>query len=321
MDESSQFALALVAGTAVKLLSAEWFRKKKEKQFEQVGTISGLTVFPVKSCRGISLQSARCTVPGLQSDDVTDRHWMVTRPNGDFLTQRQEPKMALIATSIHDNMIYLDAPGMTTLKLPKSPKVNKSNIRMCRVWGVNVEALDCGEEADNWVRKFLQMENIHLVCSPDGMPKRDASLETKPWGNPAQPGDLAAFADFCGYLVLPDASVQSLNTRLSSPVTITNFRPNITIAGTNPFDEDNWEEIKIGDSVYLRCLDPCTRCKLTTVNPESGVKDPNKEPLKTLKTFRCFPTYGDSPIFGINAALDRGGNISVGDPVYVLRKK
>lgn len=203
MDESTQFAFALLAGAAVKWISAEWFRKKKEKQFERVGTLSALNLFPVKSCRGISLQSARCTVLGLQSNGVIDRHWMITRPNGDFLTQRQEPKMALITASIHGNMIHLDAPGMATLKLPKNPKVaNKSNIRMCRVWGDNIEALDCGEEADNWVRKFLQFENIHLVCSADGMPKRDASLEKKAWGNPAQPGDLVMYTTTVAQLVV-----------------------------------------------------------------------------------------------------------------------
>ncbi|KAJ8308973.1 hypothetical protein KUTeg_013847 [Tegillarca granosa] len=170
MDESTQFAFALLAGAAVKWISAEWFRKKKEKQFERVGTLSALNL-----------------------------HWMITRPNGDFLTQRQEPKMALITASIHGFGETISKP-----------------------WTVEKKPIIGSENSCNW--------KIYIWYAQQ----------------------MAAFADFCGYLVLPDASVQDLNTRLSSPVTIKNFRPNIVVAGTNPFDEDNWEEIKIGDDVYLR---------------------------------------------------------------------
>jgi uncharacterized protein YcbX len=47
-------------------------------------TITALHTYPVKSCRGIALTRARIDATGL----ADDRHWMLVRPNGRFVTQR-----------------------------------------------------------------------------------------------------------------------------------------------------------------------------------------------------------------------------------------
>lgn len=288
----------------------------------RVGKVSELNLYPVKSCPGIPLQSARAESAGLVSEGLYDRQWMLVRANGDFLSQRQYSKMALVRVSNHHDNIHLDAPGQPTLVLPKNPPVDQSRLMMTRVWGLKVLGMDCGDEAARWFQTFLQAEGVRLVVSSGPMPKKDSSKMLKPWGNPAQPGDLALFSDCGGYLVMNDASLEDLNGRLQNKVTFKSFRPNIVVSGSQAFAEDCWEEIRIGETnpLYFRMLDPCTRCILTTVNPDTGERNKDRQPLETLKKFRCMPPYGDDPIFGVNAALDNNGTIQIGDPVYALLK-
>jgi len=91
------------------------------------------------------------------------------------------------------------------------------------------------------------------------------------------------------------------------------FRPNLVVAGCEPFAEDGWSLIRIGE-MTLRVVKPCSRCKITTVDPytaEIGV-----EPLKTLTSYR---RQGNQVFFGQNLIHDAPGELAVGMPVEVLR--
>ncbi|XP_046578219.1 mitochondrial amidoxime-reducing component 1-like [Haliotis rubra] len=311
----------LAVASAAKYAFGAYTRWQKLQRFELVGRVSALNVFPVKSCGGISVQRALSSRLGLRVQGVTDRHWMVTRPNGDFLSQRQAPKMSLLKVSFHGDQVFVDGPGMPTLKLPINPTVVPSLVKKCRVWEWRTEGLDCGQEAADWMCSFMGQEGLRVLFSAPGLRKRESSEEIKPWGNPALLGDQSAYSDFGAYMLLSEESLNFLNSNLNKKVTMRNFRPNIVVS-TNAaaFDEDNWHEIKIGDKAYMRMLDPCTRCTMTTVNGDLGEKSKDGEPLETLKRLRCFPAYGAAPIFGVNCAVDVEGTINVGDPVYALRK-
>lgn len=285
---------------------------------EQVGVVTQLNCYPVKSCRGVAADSALCTPLGLKIGNATDRHWMVVRANGDFVTQRQYAQMALITPEIRDTELAISAPGMPTLPVPLQPLADKSSVTKCRVWSEKIEGLDCGDEAGDWLSTFLKVEGLRLLYSAPGLPRQDVTRNKKPV-NPSKPGDEAAFSDFSSYLITTEESLGAVNERLKDPVTMTRFRPNIVIQGSPAFDEDSWQELKIGEATF-RTLGPCDRCLLTTVNPDTGERDPNSEPLETLKSFRCFAPFGTSPLFGIHATVDNAGVVKVGDPVYALRK-
>ncbi|ESP03080.1 hypothetical protein LOTGIDRAFT_212579 [Lottia gigantea] len=302
-----------------KYVFAGYLRWKRSKDFVKVGTIECVYCFPIKSCSGMKVQQAECSKLGIRVHGVTDRHYLVIQPNGDFITQRQEPKMALIkVTAIHGE-IQLTADGMSSLNIPKDLSKNNQIID-CRVWNDRVKGMDCGQEASDWLHKFLGIPGLRLVHSSSDLQKRDCSKPSKPWGNPAKPGDEVAYGDFCAYLIANTASLEDLNKRLSYPVTFSNFRPNIVVKTDVPYDEDNWSELRIGETIDMRMLDGCTRCQLTTVNPDLGAKSLSGEPLKTLKAFRCFKQYGSSPIFCVNGTVDTPGPIAAGDPVYAIRK-
>ncbi|RUS90597.1 hypothetical protein EGW08_001594 [Elysia chlorotica] len=127
------------------------------------------------------------------------------------------------------------------------------------------------------------------------------------------------FAYLTSYLVTSTASLEQVNSQLDSPVSMVNFRPNIVIDNTEPFDEDNWKEILIGDQILFHTVEPCRRCLITTIEPDTANKREDVQPLKLLRSFRCRVPYGASPLFGVYFSNDFPGFVKVGDPVYALK--
>ncbi|VDI72515.1 Hypothetical predicted protein [Mytilus galloprovincialis] len=299
MSDSTVF-IAIVSISSAKIAFLFYCRRKKLQKFEKIGTIKSINQFPVKSGGPIHLDSAKCTITGLHYNNITDRHWMVIRRSGSFLSARQEPKLVLIKPSSDGDNLLLDAPGMPTLVLPICPPIDKnSKLIKCRVLNAYITGLYCGKDAESWIAKYLGYDGPSIVVSTPYMVKRDSSLVVKKFGNPAVEGDLSAFANFGAYMILSQASLDDFNTRLEK--------------------KDNWTEMKIGNSVYMRMLDLCDRCSLTTVDPATGEKVTRRQPLATLKSYMCV-MEGTVPFFGVNAAIDIEGEIKVGDPVYVTRK-
>jgi uncharacterized protein len=118
-----------------------------------------------------------------------------------------------------------------------------------------------------------------------------------------------SFADGMPYLVIGQASLDELNTRLEIPVPMDRFRPNLVFTGGKAFEEDDWDKVKIGNSLF-KVTKPCARCVMTTVDQNTGKK--SKEPLKTLSTYR---NVNGKVMFGQNMLLLEGEKISVGDLV------
>ncbi|KAK7104454.1 hypothetical protein V1264_019171 [Littorina saxatilis] len=324
MSEIPQEAVifaTLVGGAVVKMLFGAVTRKNRRRKMVKVGTVSELNCYPIKSCRGISVQEGMCTRLGLKVGKAADRHWMVVRSNGDFVTQRQFSRMALIQTAIEGNELIVDAPDMPTLKLPLNPITDRWHVMICRVWDLRTEGMDCGDDAAYWFSTFLKVEGVRMVYSAPDIDHRDLTKVPKPMGNFTVPGDQAAFSDFSAYFVLTEESLAALNENLAEKVTMERFRPNIVITGSPAaFDEDDWGEVEIEESAILRMLDRGSRCVITTINPDTGEKDPNSQPLETLKAMRCFPEYGSSPLFGVNATVETEGKVRVGDAVYAFMK-
>lgn len=314
---------ATLAGAAViKYTCLAWMANKyRTRPYEKVGAVTELYVFPTKSLGGLRVNSAECTTTGLTYQGVTDRHWAVAASNGVYVTQRQIPRMALISTSLNGDTMLLDAPGMPTLNIPVNPKQGPktwvSKIKIKEEWSTS---LDLGDEAASWMDKFLDKNGLRVHFSSPEMGKRDASNVTKLWQHYAKKGDKLAFSDYCGYMLMSATSLVELNKRLAEPVTMLNFRANIVVDGCPAFDEDSWDEIKIGKATF-RNIDACTRCILVTVDPFKGVKSKDEEPLTTLKKFRLKPPYGPKPCLGIHLANDDKDVITVGDVVYARRKR
>jgi uncharacterized protein YcbX len=260
--------------------------------------VTALYVYPVKGCAGLAVDRAVVVERGFDRD----RRWMIVDADGMFVTQRSRPELALVRTALDGGEIVLDAPGLSTLRLPA--RHDSGARRDVQVWS-HIGAAAVHPEGSAWVSRYLVAPHA-LVYMPDDH-RRPVNPER------ARPGDVVSFADGYPILLVSEASLADLNGRLAAPMAMTRFRPNIVVAGCAPFAEDGWARLRIGE-IGFRGVKPCDRCVVTTIDPTTGKG--GVEPLRTLASFRR--VYGDSKVyFGMNLIHDGGGALTVGDAVTV----
>ncbi|XP_069856023.1 mitochondrial amidoxime reducing component 2-like [Dipodomys merriami] len=308
-------ALAALALGAAACHRAQARRRRRGQRRQRVGTVSQVCIYPVKSCMGVPVDAAEITAMGLRTGSLRDRFWLVIKEDGHMVTARQEPRLVLVSITFENDCLIFKAPDMDQMVLPtKMPSSNK--IHDCRIFGIDIQGRDCGDEIAQWFTKFLKTEAFRLVQFETNMKGR-VSKKILPTNENYQ----VAYPDASPVHILSDASLADLNTRLKKKVTMENFRPNIVVTGCGAFEEDTWDELVIGD-VELKKVQCCSRCIMTTVDPDTGIID-RKEPLETLKSYRlCDPSerhlYKSSPLFGVYYSVTKVGNLQVGDPVYQL---
>lgn len=259
--------------------------------------ISGLFVYPVKSFGGISLNESLVEGRGLQHD----RRWMLVNDSGEFMTQRTDTRLALFRTQItHDGLIISD-PNSSEIEVPFTLA---GAVRTVSVWKDTVEAVQVSEGIDDWFSARLD-QRCSLVYMPDStvrQPNLEYSVE----------GDRVGFADAFPILVIGEASLADLNGRLEEDLPMNRFRGNIIVSGWEPFEEDRFESLQIGN-LKLRAVKPCGRCSVTATNQETG--EVGIEPLKTLATYR----RGEKNVlFGAYFIPENEAQISVGDCIQSI---
>ena len=251
-------------------------------------TIQELNIYPVKSARGIPKARVRLAATGLE----WDRHWMVVREDGMFLTQRTHPSLTRIATELTSEGLILTSEGSKPLLLPLAPK---GVGRPARIWKDSCEGLDQGDEAASWVSGVLR-EQARVLRAPP-VPDRRANPEFA--GSRPAP---IAFPDAFPVLICNRASLEDLNRRLPEALPMERFRPNLVLAGLPPFAEDRIESLEIG-SILLTLVKPCTRCIIPSTDQRTGIR--GLDPLPVLRTFR-FDRKLLGVTFGENAVITRG---------------
>jgi len=261
--------------------------------------VHGLYCYPVKSCGGTSLASATVGPRGI----VGDRRWMVVDETGEFLTQRELHRMALVSPRlIHNGLLELSAPGMPPLTVAPDGREDRVDVS---IWSDRCVALDEGPSAAEWLSAFLEVR-CRLVRFPD-----DATRRVDPqYGSP---NDQVGFADGFSFLLTSCASLDDLNHRLAAALPMNRFRPNIVVSGGEAFEEDRWTRISI-DGIVFAVVKPCARCVITTVDQRTG--EASHEPLRTLATFRN--VAGRGVMFGQNLIHEQSGVLHVGAEVAVL---
>ncbi|XP_053556979.1 mitochondrial amidoxime-reducing component 1 [Bombina bombina] len=319
---SNRLSLFCAAGLGITAAASLiwWWQRRYKVELRQVATVSQLLIYPIKSCKAVSVQEAECTILGLINGKLGDRQWLVVTEEGQMVTGRQEPRIVLISVNPRGESLCLEAPEMEKLLIPITPpKSNK--VRNCRVFGSDIQGRDCGEEVSHWLTSYFQSsEPYHLVhFEPDVMqPRKCADME-----KPFKDTDIIAYPDASPVMLLSEASLVDLNSRLSKPVTLGNFRPCIVVSECKAFEEDGWDDVRVG-TIRLRRVMACGRCILTTVDPDTGVMS-RKEPLDTLRTFRKSEAnlshlYKTAPLFGQYYGVEQTGKLRVGDPVYHVIK-
>jgi uncharacterized protein YcbX len=251
--------------------------------------ISALNVYPVKSCRGIASPALRLAMTGFERD----RHWMIVRPGGRFVTQRELPRLALVTTALTQKGLRLSAPGMPDIEIAERTGGGAEEVV---VWRDTCRAIDQGAAACEWLARFMGTE-LKLVAFDAG----EERVSKPEWTGDTRA--LTQFADAFAILVIGEASLADLNTRLPKPLPMERFRPNIVLEGLEPYDEDRIAELTL-DGVRLRLVKPCDRCSITTTNQSTGEVE-GDEPLRTLKTYRWSKEL-KGVVFGQNAIVIAG---------------
>ncbi|KAE8713956.1 malate dehydrogenase [Hibiscus syriacus] len=290
--------------------------------------ISSIFIYPIKSCRGISVPQAPLTPTGFR----WDRHWLVVNQKGRAYSQRAEAKLALVEVNLPKEAFYegweptentymeIKSPGMDLLKISlcKPPQVVADGVS---ILGWSGSALDEGDEASKWFTDFLG--------KPSRMVRFNAASETRPVDPVYAQGHSIMFSDQYPFMLTSQESLDALNKLLPEPVPINRFRPNILVAGCEPFSEDLWTEIQISRFSF-QGVKLCARCKVPTINQDTAIAGP--EPNETLMKVRSDRVlrpdkkqqgkiyFGQNLVCKESPTEGKAKMVKVGDPVYVIDK-
>jgi len=258
------------------------------------GHVASIHIYPIKGIKGIELQKVAIKPRG----PAHDRRWMLVDEQGRFLSQRQVPEMGKIRASVtHKGLrVHMRGAGEIAIGVPAA---DASRLKVA-IWRDDVEAVHASARADRWFSAVM------------GRPCRLVYMDRLAI-RAADPGQATvSFADGYPLLLTSVQSLNDLNARMTTPLSMKRFRPNIVIDGFSAFAEDQWHEIQVG-AVRFRVVKSCARCVVTTIDPETSKA--GREPLRTLSTFR---KRGSAVYFGENLVPAEEGILSVGDAVSVV---
>jgi len=230
--------------------------------------LSEINIYPVKSCAGVSLDTVQLDRFG----PVGDRRWMLVGEQGVALTQRDRPRMALIIARLLPKGLVLQlADDSIEVDVPDG-RAEKCRVQ---VWGDEIDALDGGDAAALWLSEKLDV-NCRLVYMPDN------SFRTVD-KNYAGAGQTVSFADGFPLLLISQASLDDLNSRLEAPVPMNRFRTNLVVSGCDPFEEDRWKRIRVGE-IEFDVAKPCDRCSVPSIDQQTAGRD--KSINRVLASYR-----------------------------------
>ncbi len=263
--------------------------------------LTSIHIYPLKGGRGLDLGESAVEAWGLAGD----RRWMLVDEDFRFISQREHASMArLVVRYGPGGGLLVSAAGHPQLAVPVP---GDRELVKVAVWGSNVLAAGAGPEADAWFSGYLG-QPARLVYLDD--PSRRAV--DPEYG---QAGDVVSFADGYPLLLTSQDSLGQLGDWLAAdgdqPVPMNRFRPNVVVTGFEPWAEDRWRRVRIGDTSF-RVAKPCGRCVVTTTDQFTGVR--GAQPLRMLARHRRF---GKNLVFGQNIIPDAPGQLRVGDPVEI----
>ena len=269
-------------------------------------TLTQINIYPIKSLRGVSVESAEVLARGLRHD----RRWMLVDENGLFLSQRTVAAMARFEVGLSDDAVVV-AHGPRECRIPFSalePEEAEADRAEVQVWSSQLTAPLMGEEFDAFFTQALG-----TPCRLVGM-----RADTRRAVNPeySEPGDETSFADGFPFLIIGEATLAELNGRLDEPVEMNRFRPNLVFGGGEPGDEDNWDRFTVG-GIPFRAVKPCSRCVIVTTDQRTGQRL-GPEPLRTLARYRAVE---GKVMFGQNLLTRGTGMVGLGAPIEVISRK
>ncbi|MGW4379091.1 MOSC domain-containing protein [Kitasatospora sp. NPDC004531] len=283
-----------------------------------------LHLYPVKSMYRLSPSAADVQPWGLAGD----RRWMLVDAEGVALTQRDEPSIGQFRPlpSADGATLTLTAPDGAAHTLPVPTTAGGAPEATVSVFGTAFPAAVAGPETSAWLAEHLPAKLGAVRLAHLDRPGASRPINPKY----ADPDETVSMADGYPLLLTTSASLAELNARIAedhpdderkgAALPMERFRPNLVVAGTEPWAEDGWRRIRVG-GLEFRVVKPCGRCVVTTTDQETGERR-GPEPLRALGRHHRF---GQKLVFGQNLIPVRAvpdaevlGTLTVGDEVEVL---
>jgi uncharacterized protein len=279
--------------------------------------VSELCVYPLKSCQGIDLTQTEVKIKGL----VSDREMMLVSGTGKFITQRQFPQLAKVQVEISGQNITLKLEDESFPSLTFAPTLTGRRLDV-EIWRDRLQAIDQGDEVADWFHQLLNLDPDKVCRLVKESSQYNRILAQK---YPSETDIPLSFADNYPVMLTATASLVELNHRIAEihlsqkqAIPMNRFRPNIVVSTGEPFIEDRWSLIQIGE-IRFKMAKPCSRCIITTIDQKQGQKNQLKEPLNTLGTFRQLSEQG--VMFGVNMIPQNEGIIRTGDRLHILETR
>jgi uncharacterized protein YcbX len=246
--------------------------------------VSELWHYPFKSGKGISLPFAQFDHEGM----CDDRRLVALDKNGLFVTARKHAQLLHLSCTKTENGWLLQHPEKTqTCLIPFTKFSNTFNLLKGKLWHDELNAIDAGNNAASWLSEVIKLDVRVALWQAKARVSSKYELETN-------------FSDAAPLLITSQESLNTVSSLANITPDIRRFRPNIVLSGAEAFAEYNWQQLRIGNLTF-ELLDTCTRCILTTRDPDTGVAHDNKQPLRALKEHST--NANGQPIFGVNAKL------------------
>lgn len=283
--------------------------------------VSDIFVYPIKSCRGIRLESSALSARGLKYD----RMFTLMNNKGIFISLRCHPKMATIVTAFSEcgTKLMVSAPTMETgIEIPLEESPEEKTYEQISIWDCPCDVFEVDTAISQWFCEALNITETRLVRMAEHF-VRDTDRKLSPAGQ-------HALADCFPYLLVSEKSLDEVNALLEVPVTMENFRPNIVVKNCAAFEEETWKQVRLG-GITMTAIQPCSRCVLPNTHPITGIRDNKLSVSKVLRQFRTGKHLGlegeemeEATFFGVhldNHSLGDSENIvAVGEVVEVVPK-
>ncbi len=276
-------------------------------------TVSQLWIYPIKSMKGISLESVQLEKRGFKYD----RRWMLVDQDNRFISQRQYPQMALIEPSFESDVmdfgLSVRAPNMPVLIIPyPDEQIELYDEIEVTCWDDKVNVNHINTAIDNWFSEFLDID-----CQLVYMPEKTMRPVDPDFARSAE-NDIASFSDGFPNLIISEASLEDLNHRANINLSMSRFRPNIVLSGCEAYEEDLFGHFKI-NQIDFYAVKPCSRCIITTIDPQTGQKE-SREPLKTLAQYRKMKNkvfFGQNLLHKLSITSDN--QLNIGDKLDIVK--
>lgn len=327
---------ALATLTTAGLFGYKYYTWRSTTTWVKVGKVDKLFVYPLKCGKAKDVTYGQFNCLGLVSAVYKDRTFMVINEDATSVSLKDFPRLVLVELLFEDGSLKYRAQDMDDLCIEdKDLLYDENKVIVARMLDIRVQTLHLGQRYDKWVSTFLSGKptGYRLVYHySDDSPLRPVRPKYRAlYPETFLDTDIPTLNYTSPYTIVTWPSIHDVNRRLDFEVGPTRFRPNVVIStdSPEPFQEDGWKKrIRLGDDVILRYNKPCHRCPVTLVDPHTGEKNTQMEPLETLRTFRLLqPTnemeikqrkvLGQAPLLCVNCGIDATGLVKVGDDVFV----